>query len=390
MYKNFISAVLIFLLIILNLQPVAAIYYAQKESNFLYSGFMFMQLDDGKFGQCGVNMMDQYTGVTAAHCLDGVDKVFVVIGEVDPDTVQQKALKVSEFNISPNYNDYDFSMYPGIYDVGVVKLSDPVNLEEYGRFESPAGGCGYFMVGYGLNEEGQTLERRSTDVCIKNIADHSFELDFEGNSHFCNGDSGSGIYEKNSGNIVGVTSAYFTEITKKTCVGASAYIVARLDYNQDFLSQHVNVQPTISEIPTEEPTNLPKDYFGEYYPETKKPDGQGYNYENELLLEIEKLSEMFDSIYPEEGANNIDEPDVVGDDENIDEDQYGRPLIPENDSSENERMIVPVPEGGVFSNYLMIIALCAISLCCIVIMFVGFIVLIMRNRSKQKTTPVSI
>ncbi|MBP9759282.1 trypsin-like serine protease [Candidatus Dojkabacteria bacterium] len=389
--NKFISLFLSILLLLTNIVPISAIYYAPKETKYLYSGFLYTELNTGEYAQCGVNFVDEYYGVTAAHCLDDVNRAFVISGEIDEKTVKEKAIKVSKFGMSPEYNEYDFSNFPGLGDVGYVKLEKPIKIDEYGFIESPTKGCDYFMVGYGLNENGQTLERRSTNVCIQNITDYSFELDFNGNTHFCNGDSGSGIYKKNSNSIVGVTSAYFTEITKETCVGASAYIVARLDSNLSYLASNIPAQ-TYEQKEPETIDTVPNDYFGDYYPETKNPDGNGYNYDDELLIEIEKLGVMFDEIYPEGGSNNnpIEEEPFLDDTYDEESDFEKNLIIPPSDnnaddpySTDDIEMIAPRRTARNEETISIIIFTVIVGgLCCLGLLTVGGIILLLKKRKQ--------
>lgn len=387
------SLLLTIFLLITNITPSLAIYYAPKETKFLFSGFLYTELYTGEYAQCGVNFVNEYYGVTAAHCLDGVKRAFILMGEIDEKTVKDKAILIEKFGMSPEYNEFDFSNFPGLGDVGYVKLSKPIKLDQYGFIDSPAQGCNYFMVGYGLNENGQTLERRSTDVCIKNITDYSFELDFKGNTHFCNGDSGSGIYKKNSSSIVGVTSAYFTEITKKTCVGASAYIVARLDSNIDYLASNLP-SSTYEEKAPETIDTVPNDYFGQYYPETKNPNGEGYNYEDELLLEIEKLGIMFDNIYPESGTKEgIDDgpvpEDPAFDDSEFDENLIVPPIDNTDEPDFTDDIDIQRPERiNRSEDMLPVIVFITIvgGLCCISLLTIGGIVLLFRKRKQIDNT----
>ena len=153
---------------------------------------------------------------------------------------------------------------------------------------------------------------------IENITTDTFELDFSGVSHFCNGDSGSGIYEKNSNNIVGVVSSYITPLGTKGCDNAIAFIATRLDANETFINQNTSTQntptPTTAQIPTTTQTpptatptlepieTVPDDYLKDYYPEAVNPDGT-FDLEAEILFQIQELDRLFAEIYPEEVAS---------------------------------------------------------------------------------------
>lgn len=292
-----LSSLLALLLLLVNSPFAAAIYNANKESRFAYSGFIIIEEDDGKYGQCGINYVSPNLGITAAHCLENAVKVYAGVGDFGDD-FKYKAIVSENFAISPDYNLTDYELYPGLGDVGVVVFDKAIPLNESANLASPDEGCGYFLVGYGQNESGIEMERRKVDVCLKNFTNHSLELQFSGNQHFCNGDSGSGIYKTGTSQLVGLVSSFYTEYGEISCENASAFIVTRLDDNVQFIKEYI--QSTTDFETTKPETVLPDNYFGEYYPETKNPDGSGYNYNHDIEIEIERLSNIFDDIYPEE------------------------------------------------------------------------------------------
>jgi hypothetical protein len=326
--SKFISLFSVVLSIILiSVSPVVALYNAPIESRFLFAGFIVVEKTDGSYGQCGINYISKTTGITAAHCLEGVTKVYAGSGNYD-DNFKNKAILSTDFSISPDYSESNFAIYPGMGDVGVVKFDQPVSISQYATVTAPEAGCGYFLIGYGQNEVDKEFERRSVDVCLKNFTDYSFELEFNGNQHFCNGDSGSGIYKSGTNELVGTVSAFYTEYGELSCVGASAYIATRLDSNISFIQKNIPMN-SYDIDKNQEIETLPDNYFEEYHPETKNPDGSGYNYNNDIEVQIEELSSMFDAIYPEENENKGADPYAPVDpyyDPNAREEDYKREL----------------------------------------------------------------
>ncbi len=301
---------------------VKALLYASPTSKIPESGYLIIKLYSGDYMQCGINYLSNSLGVTAAHCLKGAEAVYPMTGTYKRNA-WKNAPKVSTFSTSPEYQDYIGGLTPGKADVGIIKLKDKVKLPEYAKIASPTEGCGYYIVGYGQDENGDTLERNGLDVCIENITTYSFELTFPGKSSFCYGDSGSGIYKKGTNEIVGVASRFYSPIGMKGCQYGTAFVATRLDDNVDYIFSNTQditysspTPPTYLITPYSTPTStpyytptpfptfpkittVPDDYFGNLHPETKKKDGT-FNYNDEILLKIEQLGEIFDQIYPED------------------------------------------------------------------------------------------
>jgi hypothetical protein len=366
----------------LGLERVSALYYGSSTTSYPQSGYAIMDIGGGDAGQCGVNFVSKDTAVTAAHCLDGVREVYANIGYYSDNFINTSP-SVDYYKQSPNYNLPVFERNPGKYDVGVVKLDDPVSLSEYGKIDTPEAGCNYYLVGYGRNQGIEKFARTGTDVCIKNITDYSFELDFEGNSHFCNGDSGSGIYEKGTNNIVGVVSAFYTSLGSQSCEDGIAYIVARLDYNMDFLQQHIPAAAYAEDqVEVEEEDTVPNDYFGDYYPETKNKDGT-YNYNNEIQVEVEKLGEQFDEIYPEDeflggveddgGSDSGEDSELLPGDPGSDNGEESYTGLPEVDPDKNTKIHVP------WITWVLLLGCCVFLPLTVVTVVV---ILILRRRKK--------
>ncbi len=330
MYKKIFlvfSSVTLFVILATQLVGnVKALFYANPTSKIPESGYLIIKLYTGEYMQCGINYLSDSLGVTAAHCLRGAEAVYPMTGTYKRNA-WKNAPKVSKFSTSPKYQDYIGGLTPGKADVGIIKLKDRVQLPEYTKIASPSEGCGYYIVGYGQDENGNTLERDGLDVCIKNITTYSFELTFPGKSSFCYGDSGSGIYKKDTNEIVGVVSRFYSPIGMEGCQYGTAFVATRLDDNADYIFSNeqdfayssptpTTYLSTPYNTPTSTPyytptpfptfpkiTTVPEDYFGNLHPETQKKDGT-YNYNDEILLQVEKLGEIFDQIYPEDPTSS--------------------------------------------------------------------------------------
>jgi hypothetical protein len=352
--------------------PTYSLYYGDRTSNYKTTGYAVMDLGNGDAGLCGINAISETIGITAAHCLEGANRVYGNWKEFDED-FKTTSPKFYSLSISPEYNKSSFGHKPGLADVGFVVFSDKIPVEETAVIRSPKEGCGYYLVGYGENQTGDSLSRTGTDVCIENITEYSFELEFDGISHFCVGDSGSGIYRKNSNEIVGIVSAFYTSPTSNKCADGTAFVAARLDYNYDYLSKYLPQSAFIAnEVPIKEET-VPNDYFGDYHPETKNDDGS-YNYNNEIISEIEGLSQTFDEIYPEDSeAKPLPEDD--SDYEYYDQNKDG-PIMQN----------VPNSDPEIRSLSSTIISLLYLGFCCLMplILIASIVVLFIIIKKRKK------
>lgn len=360
--KQIAAIFLVSSLLLVNFTQVKSLYYGESTSEYKQSGYMITNLGDGKAGICGINFVGEKVAITAAHCIHQGKDTYADTGEYDEYFVD-KSPQVSSINRSPNYNLVAYEASPGLADVGVVTFAEAEILNEYAFIASPQNGCNYYLVGYGHDQNDENLKRTGTDTCITNITDFSFELTFDGKSHFCNGDSGSGIYQKGTNKIVGVVSAFYTAPGSNSCEDALAFVAARLDYNLSYLKQYIPQSAYVESTPVPEQDTVPNDYFGDEHPETRNEDGT-YNYNNEILLKIQELDKLFGEIYPEQTVKPSSD------------------MLPSNvPSIYNKKNQDSIVSSESATGLTVLLAVC----CCLLIMIgvvVGFIVL----KNKKSTT----
>jgi hypothetical protein len=294
--KKILTLCLLTFIILANTIQTQAIYHGTPTNAHPFLYYIASIYPDGKLGTCGVNFTSPNTAITSAHCVQGAKELYVSKDGADIQRIQQAGIKAKSFTYSPRYNDRDYKFSPGLGDIAVVTFSDNVTLPDYAFVEPPTAGCGYYLVGYGKNESDIPLKRTGTDVCIEAITDDSIILSFGGKSHFCNGDSGSGIYKKGTNKVVGLVSAYlFPRGQTADCSQGTAYVATRVDSNLDYLKKHL---PTSAYENQKGRSTQPNDYLEKKYPETKSPDGS-FNYDNDIMVKIEELKKIFDEVYPE-------------------------------------------------------------------------------------------
>jgi V8-like Glu-specific endopeptidase len=212
-------------------EDTGALFGGVPENGYPFAGFMLTEKPDGDVALCGINIVSKTKGVSAAHCLeDGFSTIYPVLGEYRR-TFKRDAIDFSNASMSPDYGGMISVKDAGIHDVSVIEFGEEVNLSEYAQIAAPKIGCDYYIVGYGTNEQGLLVQRMGGDVCIKTIEDARFEIE-RSSTFFCGGDSGSGIYEKDTNNLVGVVSAYSPA---GDCKSATRFFAGRVDVEAEFI-----------------------------------------------------------------------------------------------------------------------------------------------------------
>lgn len=214
------------------------LYGAEKENGYPYVGYLIIENTKNELNLCGVNFMSSSIGLTAAHCVDDFQKIYANSGTFTK-SYQNTSYKIVDASISPLYKQPTSGQNAGISDVAVIQFAQDAVISEYPKIGTPSVGCNYYMVGYGRNEDKQQFDRRSTTVCIESLDSNRVILK-KGDSFFCNGDSGSGIYEKTTNKIVAVISSYAYS-GDGGCVTGTSFFATRLDTNSNYLSQYLNL-----------------------------------------------------------------------------------------------------------------------------------------------------
>jgi hypothetical protein len=219
-----------------------------------------------KYYSCTGTLLSPTVMLTAGHCTEGEGKVndetWVRFDE-DPigdrgtgplqNWLRTKWIKASKVIPHPNFND--FAEFPNTYDVGLVILSQPVQLGTYGELpehgllESLSGQNKPFTaVGYGLQGAitpfysdlwaryaGTTrlIEVKSTRNGENQSATFTNNPGLGGGT--CNGDSGGPIFVGTSNVIGAVTSFGFTP-----CIGVDYNFRVDTKTALDFIRANMN------------------------------------------------------------------------------------------------------------------------------------------------------
>nr|XP_021183943.2 trypsin-7 [Helicoverpa armigera] len=172
--------------------------------------------------QCGGSIVNAYYVVTAAHCLEGIQTVYVRIGS----TISNSGgiqYETSTFSSHPFYNPSTFD-----YDVGIVSVSQGMQLdgtnakaiELVRTFHDIANGTNITLTGWGATGEGEAVTSTLRVVSVPGvdretcnnqlsgtITSRMFCAGYpEGGKDTCQGDSGGPAVVRSTGRLAGIVS----------------------------------------------------------------------------------------------------------------------------------------------------------------------------------------
>jgi V8-like Glu-specific endopeptidase len=230
-----------------------AVFGGEPESGYEFVGYIIVETASGDKSLCGVNYISERIGVTAAHCIEnGYTDIYPNTDEYTP-AYERTAYSVINAEEAPNYDGMFSSFDAAIDDFAIIEFGEDVILDEYAEITRPQEGCNYYITGYGVNENGLNIDRLGGDICIDRVDSERIEIR-SGDVFFCTGDSGSGIYEKDTNNLVGIVSSFSPP---GPCPEATTFYAARADVQQRFVTSYSNGVPIIAEDEQDEPTPIP-------------------------------------------------------------------------------------------------------------------------------------
>jgi hypothetical protein len=239
----------------------SAITYGEPDGDeHPYVGMVLLPLGEGWFRVCSGTLLNETLFLTAGHCTDGFDGLEVAMVTFDSEFSWEANFVQGTPYTHPEFNWFETWPFPNNYDVGVVVLSEPVAMEEYGKLPDigavdelkalPGPPQILTVVGYGSNgllpnphDEEWYITRYNAEPQLSKdnssiAADAYMRLSSNpgkggGTGGTCFGDSGGpALFEGNT--VAAVTSA-----GNKWCNGPGLYYRVDTDYAQDFIKQYL-------------------------------------------------------------------------------------------------------------------------------------------------------
>jgi secreted trypsin-like serine protease len=179
----------------------------EKEQNFLKSNVIHLEVNkDGNSTPhtCTGVLIDAFTVLTAAHCLDNVDKVVAFKDE--------KSLDIEEMLIHKDYNELTAQS-----DFGLIIVREVKSLQKYApltAFDDKLLIDSVWVAGFGTDSQnpfvgsGEGILRRSQNLEVKALVatnifgmidDERFVLNQANGSGACAGDSGGPVFGHTNG-----------------------------------------------------------------------------------------------------------------------------------------------------------------------------------------------
>lgn len=265
--RRLVPVLLIGLLLCFGATPAAAITHGEPDgARHPYVGTIVPRFA-GQFGLlCSGTLIAPTIFLTAAHCTEIVEQpgyeTFVTFASrIGPGLTLIPGTPIT----NPGYVLYDHPPYTS-GDIGVIVLSRPVILEQYGALptaglldqladERGAGPVDFTLVGYGFtgretppSEPGQPqfeipFERYTTTATLVNLRSQLAGDDYiqlsgnpsQGSGGVCYGDSGGPVLLKDTNVVVGVNSFGLSPY----CTGLAFSLRTDTDTARTFLAPYV-------------------------------------------------------------------------------------------------------------------------------------------------------
>ncbi|XP_050362965.1 trypsin-7-like [Nymphalis io] len=194
--------------------------YETTIESFPYQAYLLLEKGD-QYYQCGGSIINEYTILTAAHCLTGISKVYVRTGSSVAGAGGTMSVSYN-FTQHPNYNSQTSD-----YDVAIVRPYTPIKLDgkktkavqlaKKGSAIAP--GTKVVVSGWGTTSENGDTSDDLMAVEVPTVSNEQCRRSYrtltvrmfcagvpEGGKDSCQGDSGGPAVSKASGIQLGIVS----------------------------------------------------------------------------------------------------------------------------------------------------------------------------------------
>ncbi|GAB4285720.1 MAG: hypothetical protein Kow0081_3630 [Candidatus Dojkabacteria bacterium] len=235
-----------------NVDDVSVLLNAEKGEEADETLFLLAEDQDGEENAnltlCGAVHLGKGKALTAGHCVDKAEKVYFGKGTLDVD--QPGSISFTEdFNVKRGWIGFDpvWTFAAVKNDLAIISFDESFLANrakaEIGSFQK---GCNYYVTAYGgevgedeLIDIQDKRRQQVNEVCIEEFDEYVMLIKPKQNEGFCQGDSGSPVYEIGTNRVVGILSSTIGETVEDLCNINNRALAVRLDVNLDYIKDNI-------------------------------------------------------------------------------------------------------------------------------------------------------
>ncbi len=223
----------------LSVDDSSALFGGDLEKGYPSAGYLISYEPGGAMKTCGYAVLNNRVVVTASHCVDNSESIFLGLGDFS--VREENHIEVTRATQKEQW----INNKERAHDFAILNFNDNSNFyEEFAVITSPTEGCKYRVVAYGRTEdptENFIKPRKSAALCARDITSNTFIIEGDGTSGICFGDSGSPVYYEGTNNLVGQVVSIILEDPNNTepCAFGNTAIVVRADANQNLINENI-------------------------------------------------------------------------------------------------------------------------------------------------------
>jgi hypothetical protein len=222
----------------LSVEDSDALLGGELERGYPSAGYLISNEPGGGLKTCGYAILNSRVAVTASHCVDNSQSIFLGLGDFS--LSRSRHIEVQQATQKEQW----IRNKERAHDFAILNINGGSFYSDFAEVASPTEGCKYRVVAYGRTEdpnESFTKPRKSAKLCATEITGNTFIINGDGTSGICFGDSGSPVYYEDTNKLVGVVVSIILADPDETdpCSFGNTAIVVRTDANQSLINNNI-------------------------------------------------------------------------------------------------------------------------------------------------------